>query len=177
LGLTAGSSTASVAAGSPATYDLSIGGAGWSGQAVLSCTGAPKGAACSVSAGTVAVSGTSATPLIVTVTTTSRTSAALGPMQFHSVPWLYAVALIGFVILPASARKRSSIRQHSASRYSRALPLLLILLLSGCGGGGSSSNNPPQNPNGTPAGTYTVMVTATPTGGAAQSLPLTLTVQ
>jgi len=88
------------------------------------------------------------------------------------------VALIGFVILPASARKQSSDRQCSALKYMRVLPLLLILVFAACGGGGeSSSNNPQQNPNGTPAGTYTVMVTATPRGGSAQSLPLTLTVQ
>jgi hypothetical protein len=98
-------------------------------------------------------------------------------MQFHSSRWLWAVALIAFVILPASARKRHSTRQRSALKYVRALPLLLFLLFPACGGGGSSSNNPQPNPNGTPAGTYTVTVTATPTGGTAQLVPLTLTVQ
>src|SRR5581483_2217245 len=177
LGLTASSNNATVSAGSPATYNLSIGGAGWSGQAALTCTGAPKGAACSVAPGNVAVSATSTSSLVVTVTTTSRTSAALVPMQFRSSPWLWAVALVGFVILPTSARRQSSKRQRSTSKFTRTLPLLLILLLSACGGGGGSSSNPQPNPNGTPAGTYTVTVMATPTGGTAQSLPLTLTVQ
>jgi hypothetical protein len=105
--------------------------------------------------------------------------AALAPEHFKSSRWLWAVALIGFVILPASASKQLSDRRRLSSKCLRGLPFILLILLSACGGGssGSSSNNPPQNPNGTPAGTYTVMVTATPTGGTAQSLPLTLTVQ
>jgi hypothetical protein len=178
LGLRASSDTATVSAGSPATYALSIGGAGWSGQAALTCAGAPKGAACSVVPASLTVSATSTSSLTVTVTTTSRASAALMPMQFHSSRWLWAVALIGFVILPAATdSKQSSKSRRSGSRYIRALPLLLIFLFPACGGGGSSSNNPQPNPNGTPVGTYTVTVTATPTGGTAQSAPLTLTVQ
>jgi hypothetical protein len=178
LGLSASSNNASVAAGSSAIYALSIGNAGWSGLVTLTCTGTPKGAACSVSPATVTVSATSKSSLTVTVTTTSQTSAVLMPMQFHSSRWLWAIALIGFVILPATSdSKQSSKSRRSGSRYIRALPLLLIFLFPACGGGGSSSNNPQPNPNGTPAGTYTVTVTATPTGGTAQSVPLTLTVQ
>jgi hypothetical protein len=43
-----GSASATVTAGSTATYGLSIGGAGISGTAALNCTGAPTGATCSV---------------------------------------------------------------------------------------------------------------------------------
>src|SRR6185369_15586223 len=51
LGVPSGSSSsATVVAGQTATYTLSIGGAGLSGTASLSCTGSPTGANCSVPA-------------------------------------------------------------------------------------------------------------------------------
>jgi hypothetical protein len=56
----------------------------------------------------------------------------------------------------------------------RALLMLLLFLVS-CGGGGSSVGSH-SNPNGTPAGTYTLSVTAT-SGSTTQAMPLTLIVQ
>jgi len=87
LGL-GGSSSATVVAGSMATYQLTIGGAGVSGQTTLSCTGAPTGGNCSVSPASLNVGATSASPLTVTVTTTSRTMATVIPNRFTSMSWL-----------------------------------------------------------------------------------------
>jgi hypothetical protein len=163
-----GSSSATVGAGSMATYKLSIGGGGFSGTASLTCTGAPQGANCSFPSGaTINVSGSSASPFNVTVTTTSRATAAFSPSSTSSRSWLWAVLLIGVVILPNAKRK-----ERSAWRIIRLWPLLLLVLLSACGGGGSTSTNP----IGTPAGTYSLTVTAT-SGSVKQSVPLTLTVQ
>ena len=170
LGLSSdGSSSATVGAGSMATYKLTIGGAGSSGMASLACTGAPQGANCSFPSGaTMNVSATSATPFNVTVTTTSRSMAAFPPPSTDSYSWLWAVALIGFVILPyAKARTRST------WRIIRLSPLVLLLLLGGCGSGSSGTS---ANSSGTPAGTYSLMVKAT-SGSVSQSVPLTLTVQ
>jgi ABC-type glycerol-3-phosphate transport system substrate-binding protein len=55
------------------------------------------------------------------------------------------------------------------------LPIAAATVLVGCGGGSSSSTPPPQN--GTPSGTYTLTLTATPSGGTAQNTQLTLVVQ
>ena len=96
-----GSSSATVAAGSMATYKLTIGGGGFSGMASLTCTGAPQGANCSFPSGaTMNVSATTATPFNVTVTTTARSMAAWSPRSngFHS--WLWAMVLHGLSLLP-----------------------------------------------------------------------------
>jgi len=166
LGL-GGSSSATVAAGNTATYMLSIGGAGVGGQTSLTCTGAPTGANCSISPSSLNVSATSASPLTVMVTTTSRAMAALSTSRFTPAPWLWAVALVGVVMLPGSG-----IRRQSAMRYLHALSLGMLLLLCCCGGGSSQQTNP----NGTPAGTYTLTVSAT-SGSTTQSMQLALTVQ
>jgi hypothetical protein len=52
---------------------------------------------------------------------------------------------------------------------------MLVLMCAGCGGGGSASTPPPP-PAATPAGTYTITVTAT-SGTLIQTMRLTLTVQ
>ena len=69
-----GSDSATVTAGSTATYTLSIGGAGINGTATLTCTGAPKGATCTVP-GTENVSATTASTFNVTVSTAGSSAA------------------------------------------------------------------------------------------------------
>ncbi len=165
LGL-GGSSSATVAAGSMATYQLTIGGAGVSGQTTLSCTGAPMGANCSISPASLNVSATSASPLTVTVTTTSRTMATVIPNRFTPMPWLWAMALAGVVMLPSSG-----IRRRRSMRCVGSLLLALPLLLCSCGGGRSNSNS-----DGTPAGNYTLTVTAK-SSTSSQAMPLSLVVQ
>jgi hypothetical protein len=168
LGLpTGGSSSATVAAGTTAAYTLSIGGAGLAGTASLTCTGAPTGAVCFVPA-TVNISSTSAASLSVSVSTTSRTLAALHSPAFRHLGSLWATALMGCMFFALSG-----VNRRTAKRYLLFLPLILALLLCGCGGGGSGSRT---NPNGTPAGTYQLSVTAT-MGSTAQNTVLTLVVQ
>ena len=163
-----GSSLATVAAGSMATYKLTIGGAGFSGMASLTCTGAPQGANCLFPSGaTVNISATSATPFNVTVTTTARSMAALSPRSTSSHLWLWAMVLMGVIILPNAKPRKSS-----AWRTIRLSPLLLVLLLCGCGSGSSETST---NPTGTPAGTYALTVKAT-AASVNQSVALTLTV-
>ena len=166
-------SSATVAAGQPASYILSIGGYGMSGTASLSCSGAPAGATCSVPASQ-PFSATAPATFHVSVTTTARTTGALRVPSFGLGAWMWSFGLLGIVILPGSAHRR--FRQ-----YLRLAPLTLILLLASCGGGGGSSgggqSNPNPNPNGTAAGTYTLNVTATATGATPQTTSLTLIVQ
>jgi hypothetical protein len=165
-----GSSSATVAAGAMATYKLSVGGAGFSGTASLTCTGAPQGANCSFPSGaTMNVNGSSAATFNVTVSTTARSMAALLPGWTGSRSWLWAVVLIGAIILPNAKCSR-----RSTWRAVRLSPLLLVLLLGACGGGGGSTSS--TNPTGTPAGTYSLTVTAI-SGSVKQSVELTLTVQ
>ena len=174
LGLTValgGSSSATVSAGSPANYSLSVGGAGIGGATSLSCTGSPRGASCSVPASE-NISATIPSNFAVSVTTTSRMIGALQVPGFTRSLELSAMLMIGWVILPPMRMARRPVLRRSCF-----LPvMMLIVLLCSCGGCGNSSTGPMSNPNGTPAGTYTLTVTAT-SGTTSQSMALTLTVQ
>ena len=168
LGVAAGSSSsATVQAGASATYQLSVGGEGVGGTASLSCTGAPVSATCSVPA-SVNISATSASTFNVSVSTTSRTMAMLHQGGLLSATWLWTVAMIGWVSLLGREPRRRSGRPWLLLSL-----IFLLMFFCSCGGTGSSSGN---KPHGTPAGSYTLTVTAQ-SGSATQSTNLTLTVQ
>ena len=156
-----GSSSVTVSAGNAATYHLTIGAAGFSGSATLNCTGAPAGTNCVVPT-TVNVT-TIASPLTVTVTTSSG-SAAMLPPQYLSPPVpFYLICLIVLASLPkTTARKRLS------GRLGQSLAIFVILLLSSCGGGSTPSLS-------TPKGTYQLTVKAI-SGSISQAVSLTLIV-
>jgi hypothetical protein len=163
LGVASGNSnSATVTAGQAANYKLSIGGAGVSGMATLTCAGTPTGATCSLPA-SVNVSASTASTFTVSVSTTG--ASALSVPSSSKLTWTWAVAFFGVFLIPAGARREAVNRLW-------LLPLLLLLLLgSGCGGGSS-----PPGTGGTPAGTYTLTVQAT-LDATTGSMPLTLKVQ
>jgi hypothetical protein len=164
LGPASGASTsATVAAGGTAKYNLVIGGSGISGMAAITCTGAPQGASCSAPSG-LSLSATSVSSLTVTVTTTAGNSEAAVPGGIS--PFL-AVFVLGFLVWQGLQKTKIP------ARCVRALPVLALLLFCSCGGGNSGTQT---TTNGTPAGQYTVTVSAT-AGSATQSLKLNLTVQ
>jgi parallel beta-helix repeat protein len=157
---------AEVQAGGTATYLLSIGGAGISGTAALSCTGAPHDTTCSLPA-TEAISAGSATTFTLNVKTTGPSVATLGFSNSWLTPWLFASSiLVGWVFVTGgSHNKRRSLRFG-------LLPIsLLLFFLCSCGGSRSSSVS-----GGTTSGSYTLMVTAQ-LGSKSEQLPLTLVVQ
>lgn len=159
-----GSDSATVAAGATATYSLAIGGGGVSGSATLSCTGAPTGATCTLPS-SISINASSASPFTVSVSTTAHSSAAIQHSD-QSLGWYWAMGLIGIVWLPIAGRTR-----HVARRVGLVSSLLLMALLISCGGGGGGSAS-----SGTPAGTYTLTVTAS-MGSTVQSQTLKLTAQ
>ena len=168
LGVPSGSSSsATVPAGATANYTLAIGGQGISGTSNFSCTGAPKAAICSVPA-SVSIDSTTPSPIMVTVTTTARSSAFLFPHN-RVLNWMWAVSLFGIVLLPTASHTNRLFR----SRASGLLLFVLLLALCSCGGG---TNTVPPSQNGTPAGTYKLQVTAT-VGANTQTTELTLLVQ
>jgi len=160
-----GSNSATVTAGSTATYTLAIGGQGISGTATLTCTGAPAGARCTLP-GSENVSATTASMFTVSVSTAGR-SASL--QKSSSFPWLWAMALVGMVWLPVGRRSRGCARKGAAISS-----LLLVMFLASCGGGSGGGGG--GGSGGTPAGTYTLTVKAT-MGSTTQSQTLKLIVQ
>jgi hypothetical protein len=160
-----GSASATVTAGATASYMLSIGGAGMSGTASLTCTGAPTGAACSVPA-TMPLNAATPSSFKVSVTTTARSQVMFYPGG--PAPWLLALAILGCLAL----RRAASAQPYGRLRW-RLVPLLAVVL---CACGGGSSTAPSPTATGTQAGTYTLVVTAT-SGSTTQTQNLTLTVQ
>jgi hypothetical protein len=134
LGLASGASaSATVTAGATAAYALSIGGAGMSGTASLTCSGAPTGATCSVPA-TVTLSATTASSFNVSVPTTARSHVWLFPTG--PTPWLWALAILGCLVLV----KAASFQPSPRLRW-RFAPLLALALCA-CGGGSSTTPTP-----------------------------------
>ena len=157
ISLGSGSSTsATVAPGQTATYTLSLKGTpGFTGTVKLACDGAPQAATCTVTPGSVTASGTTPVSVTVSVTTTARSMlppsmpappAANGPVPGSWLFWLLLFSMVASVA--ARARRRASL--------GLAVALLSVAFWSSCGGSG----NVPLASSGTPAGVYTLTVSA-----------------
>jgi sugar lactone lactonase YvrE len=185
LGAGAGGSTsATVTAGQTATYNLQI-SANQNASVTFTCTGAPTAATCAVPAAAVAVTAGIPAAVSVTVSTTARgllvpqsqpATRMRPPTAFQKLPasvlamLLLIATLLAFTQSPAG---RLRVARAALSACLVLLPLAAATLLVGCGGGGSST---PPPASGTPAGTYTVVVTAT-SGSQTAKTNLTLIVQ
>ena len=154
-------STATVNAGHAAQYPLTLTPVAVQPQTIsLTCSGAPPASTCAISPSSVTLSGTTAGSATVTVQTTG--AAASAQASFFHLGW--SATMLGFVCAGVLCCGR---------RRSVGLGVLLagLLLLGACGGNTSSSGN-----HGTPAGTYTILVTAQ-SSTYTQRINLTLTVQ
>jgi FG-GAP-like repeat len=177
LAISAGSTSQTVTPGMSASYALTLTGAGgYTGTVTLACGSMPNETSCSFSSASLALSGGAAAQSTLTVNTTAATTSRNHrpgrPSGFERGAEIVALAvLLGPALWPGRTR-----------RWNRQLQALLLCIglavlwlpLSGCSGGGAST---PKNP-GTPAGTYTVTVTAADSSGSPTgSTQLTLVVQ
>jgi hypothetical protein len=108
----------------------------------------------------------------LSITTTTRTSvlpAFRNLPTIHPLTFLWLTALGLTVVLAQKSRRAGG----SGLRATPAFLMLCTLLIAGCG---SAAVTQPPNPTGTPAGTYTITVTAT-SGSAVRSTTVTLIVQ
>lgn len=167
LSLTPGSAT--VTAGQAASFTLTVGSAGGFSQPVaLACSGAPAGATCSVTPGSVNPNGSSITAR-VSLTSTARAAvftppADTGPFPNQTV-WA-AAAFAGLMLIVVLFPRKRRVR------VALAVPALAVLFVTiGCGiGRGSPASNV-----GTPAGSYTLTVTGT-SGNQSHSATVTVIV-
>lgn len=187
----AGTTQVTVIAGKTATFNLSATAvSGFSGQLSLACTGAPTGAACSLSTPNLNVIGGVPVPLTVTVTTSPHTSAAVhsprNGLWGGNLGAVNLASIVACVPLAFFLRKRRARVRMAA--VCAVLGVVILWSLIGCGGGGGGTPPPPPPPTptpqlttgGTPAGTYTMTVIATDqtgNGPVSHQVPLTLVVQ
>jgi len=172
-------SEATVNAGQTGTYNLTVRPNGFSGNASLSCAWVgtqPRGTTCAVSPTSVALDGSTPQNATVAVTTTARSLVAplmrlpvsgLGGRLL--VPWLLWLMAFASLAMLAAARQEGWAWLRKVSPL--GVLLFVVLLWSACGGGGGGA--PPPEQKGTPAGTYSLTISAT-SGSASRSTTLTL---
>jgi trimeric autotransporter adhesin len=180
------SSTQTVAAGATATYNLSV-TANQAVTATITCTGAPTAAVCTPAPASVAVTAAAPGTLKVTVTTTARgaimpfdqPSTKMHPPTAMQLVPMASLALLFAIVMMLSWMQNPASRMRTL-RVAMSVCLILMpiaaaTMLVGCGGSTSTTPPPPPPVTGTPAGTYTIVVTAT-SGSTTSSANLTLVV-
>ncbi len=171
--LAANPTTASVPAGQPATYNLTLTPKEGFNQAVsLSCTGAPSLATCTVSPSPVTLNGSSNSTATVTVTTTAPGSTSRSQWGSLGAPprggsarasflWLLLLAVCATLASLAAAKRRRAWLLSGAAT-------LVFLMCLGCAATSTTPGSPPGN--------YTLTVTGT-SGALSHNINVTLTVQ
>lgn len=174
--------SATIAAGQPATYTLSLAGSnGFDGMVSFTCNGNAPAAACSVSPSSIMLSGTNAVTATVSVTTTAP-HAFLPPGWQHpmspphpSLPvatqWLLFVLTL--TVMLSSLWGQEGLRRRAWAGLAGVV--LFAALSFGCGGASPSPPSSSTQTLGTPSGVYTLVVTAT-SGATSHSMNLSLTV-
>jgi hypothetical protein len=174
---------ATVEAGGTASYSLSIRPVnGLAGTVALACSGAPRGATCTVTPSQVTLDGASLEQVRVNVRTTARAVGApsVGPRMPPPgsnpiAPWTAVLAMLLLAVAAASRRRRLAL----------ALAMFSVLVWAACGGGGMVSTGgaggtPPGTSSLTITGTYTTTPAETAAGAPSQvtgTTSLTLTVR
>jgi hypothetical protein len=174
--------SATVNPGTNAQYTVNVTPTyGYSGTVSFTCPSSlPTKVSCSFSPASVSPSGGAYPGSTLTLSTTAATASFVAPTRPNSKPLdptllasLGAFGLFG-LLLTGTARKRN--RRHIV--FLAMILLATMFTLVGCGGGNNSSNNNTGTP-GTPAGDYTIAVTATGsgTGAPVSTMNVTLIVQ
>ncbi len=170
-----GSASATVAAGQTATYNLALASAGsFAGAVTLNCSGAPAAATCTPTPTTATLDSTPVTLAVRVTTTAASALPPLPPGPAPPQPWRFLLlfsALLAALYLLAMQRRRRVRRAWLLGMLESGL----LLALAGCGG--SPAPTPTPVTTGTPAGTYTLTVTAASSGTPVGSTQLTLVVK
>ncbi len=160
--------SANIPAGQTATFNISITPqGGFNGTINFACSGLPAASTCTFNPTTLTPSG-SATSTTLSIATTARSIASAQPMSGATLAAITGFGFLGIVFLGVPARRRSSLRWAGMM----LLGLTLAFGLISCGG----HTTTPPTVTGTPAGSFSVTVTAT-SGATTHSSVITLNVQ
>lgn len=169
---TAATGSATVAAGSAATFTLNLVPVnGFNGSVSLNCSSVPVSGSCSFTPATVSVSPTS----VATATVTVQTYKNMGGLRTRSKLGIVSAVLLPFASLLAIRRRRAATR---LTQTVRLLSLLLVFVVSACIGWfvtGCNGDGPNSTPT-TPPGATIVAITAT-SATAVQQTSVALIVQ
>jgi len=182
--LPASQSSVTVTPGQTATYPLSlVPNGGFSQSVTFACTGAPAQATCAVTPNAVALNGSTAVTVNVTVGTVASSRVIFEPPATILPPTPRTLLLISVSLLlgllTTVLGRLTERRPGLAYRFALLLLICAGLTISSCGGSGGTSAGGSGN-QGTPAGNYTLTVTATFTSGSTtltHKTNLTLVVQ
>ncbi len=167
-----GGTSLTITNGQNAVYPLLLSSAAnIPGMATFTCTGAPANSTCNVTPESVALGNT--TTVSVTVLTGVTTAAVRARPRVNRADMVWLAALFPLSLL--------MLRRTRGSRLVSFLALCCLIVASGCGAGraipleSGSNPNPPPGPV-TPAGTYTIVASAS-SGGLTRTVNLTLIVE
>jgi hypothetical protein len=179
-----GAATVAVTPGQTASFAISLTpGGGLSPMVTLTCSGAPTGVTCSISPGTVSLSGTTAATATVTVTTTAGSQVWLPGVSDRSrriKMMLMFICVVGVLAIASLYRSCAKPQVRWAPVLTMTLLLCVGLMVTSCGGGSSGGGGGGTVVTGTQAGTYTITVSANAAAGPAtltHNTKLTLIVQ
>jgi hypothetical protein len=167
-----GGTSLTIANGQNAVYPLLLSSAAnVSGTATFTCTGFPANSTCNITPSTVAL-GNATTVSVTVLTGVSSTAQTLTPLtNRRGMSWLAILLPLGLVRLSKTRR----------GWLTASVLLGCLVAATGCGAGraiplqSGTNPNPPSTPV-TPAGTYTIVASAT-SGGLTRAVNLTLVVR
>jgi len=183
--------SSTVTAGQTATYNLTVdSSAGFSGTLSLACTDTVLASDCTItttpatSPASVQVSAGTPGQFSVSVATTASVATRFVRWRPGS-PVQQMGRVIFFTLLALLAVWLLNLRTVCAGRLAGGLPklapmgaaLLVVALLLGMAACGSGGDSPSTGQTGTPAGSYTITISATASNGASRTVALGLTVQ
>jgi hypothetical protein len=166
-----GGTSLTIVNGQNAVYPLLLSSAAnIPGTATFTCTGAPANSTCNITPSTVAL-GTTTTISVTVLTGVSSTAQSSRPQINRSgMVWLATLLPLGLLVVGRSRR----------SWLASSVLLGCLVVATGCGAGRAIPLQSGSNPNPTPvpitpAGTYTIVASAS-SGGLTRAVNLTLIV-
>ena len=158
-------STNTVSAGQSASFTVSITPTGGFNKIVtFTCSGMPTGASCTVSPSSVTLDGSNTATAKVDVMTTKRSGFFPWPQLRNNTrlnPWSVAILLVAWILFWVGFNMQRKAQNGAMRLLFPCSALLLAVLCASCGGGIVTPTPSKGPPGGTPAGTYTVVVTGT----------------